>query len=184
MQKRAIIIHGWGASPTDHWFPWLAHELEARGFSFTVPPMPDTDHPDMSAWVTAISNTAGTPDAGLILIGHSIGTVAILRYLESLPGNAQIGGALLVAGFLDNIDPELNSFFRSPFDYPRIMRACPHITAIESDDDPAVPKGSGALLRDRLGARLTTLHGAGHMNASDGFVTFPSALAAALSLIS
>ena len=181
MKKRVVIIHGWGATPADHWFPWLAHELESCGLSVTVPAMPDTDHPNMNAWIAAIAAAAGAPDSGLILIGHSIGTVAILRYIESLSESARIGGALLVAGFLDNIDPELDSFFHSPFDYGHIRRACPAIAAIESDDDPAVPQGSGELLRDRLGARLVTLHAAGHMNAEDGFTMLPEALDAVLS---
>lgn len=182
MQKRAIIIHGWGASPTDHWFPWLAHELEMRGFSVAVPAMPNTNHPEMHAWGAAIATVAETPDSGLVLIGHSIGTIAALRYVESLPLEARICGAVLVAGFLENIDPELNSFFRSPFDHERIRRTCLNITAIESDNDPAVPSDSGALLRDRLGAHLITLHNAGHMNTSDGFTSFPAVLHATLSL--
>lgn len=183
MNHRAIIIHGWGASPTDHWFPWLAHELESRGFFITVPAMPDTEHPNMDVWIAAIAAAAGVPDEGLFLIGHSIGTVAILRYLESLTPEAHIGGTLLVAGFLDNIDPELDSFFRSPFDYARIKQACSNIIAIESDNDPAVPQGSGALLRDRLSAHLVTLHDAGHMNAEDGYITLPEVLDGALSFI-
>lgn len=145
--------------------------------------MPDTLHPDMGAWITAITDTVGTPDSELILIGHSIGTVAILRYIESLPADSRIAGALLVTGFLNNIDAELDSFFRSPFDYGRIQTICPNIIAIESDTDPAVPPGSGAQIRDHLGARLITLHDAGYMNASDGFSAFPAALTAILSLI-
>ena len=181
MNHRAIIVHGWGASPADHWFPWLKDQLEARGFSVAIPAMPDTEHPDMHAWTVAIAAAVGTPDPGLILIGHSIGTVAILRYIESLSAETRIGGILLVAGFLENSDAELGSFFRSPFDYGHIRRACPAIAAIESDDDPAVPQGNGELLRDRLSARLVTLHAAGHMNAEDGFTTLPEALDAVLS---
>ncbi len=182
MQKRAVIIHGWGASPSDHWFPWLSHELEAQGFAVSVPAMPDTDHPDKDAWVSTIRDTVGTADEGLILVGHSIGTVAILRYLESLPSPTRVAGAVLVAGFLEADDAELATFFSSPFDCERIKSTCGAIIAIEGDDDPHVLPGSGALIRDTLGAKLITLHEAGHMNAEDGFTTLPSALEAIRSL--
>jgi len=29
--KRAFIIHGYGATPEDHWFSWLAQQLQAAG---------------------------------------------------------------------------------------------------------------------------------------------------------
>ncbi len=183
MNRRVVIIHGWGATPHDHWFPWLSRELEAQGYAASVPAMPDTEKPDRDAWVSAIADTVGTPDEDTILVGHSIGTVAILRYLESLPMGTRIAGAVLVAGFLEADDSELETFFRSPFDYDRIKNACSAVVAIESDDDPHVPPGSGALIEEKLGAQLVTLHHAGHMNTEDGFTALPPALGAIRSIL-
>ena len=42
MQKRVVIIHGWGGYPDEGWRPWLKHELETKGFLVLVPAMPDT----------------------------------------------------------------------------------------------------------------------------------------------
>jgi predicted alpha/beta hydrolase family esterase len=38
--ERAIIFHGYGATPEDHWFGWLAERLEADGISTVIPAPP------------------------------------------------------------------------------------------------------------------------------------------------
>ena len=181
--KRAFIVHGWGAGPQDHWFPWLTGELERRGWQAHALAMPDSAYPALAAWVRYLADAVMHPDSGTVLVGHSIGAMAILRYLESLPDTTRIAGTVLVAGFLENTDVELASFFHSPLDCGRVMRAAGNIIAIESDDDAYIPTQSGALIRERLGAELITLHGAGHMNAEDGYATLPAALDAVLRIL-
>lgn len=146
MAKRALLIHGWGGSPEDGWHPWLRSELEKRGFEVHVPAMPDTEHPKMDAWLKQLIDTAGTPDRDLYLLGHSLGCITILRYLETLEEGQEIGGAVLVAGFadinitlLENEDiNELKTFFETDVDFEKVKRHCKKFVAIHSDDDPYV----------------------------------------------
>lgn len=51
MTKRLIIVHGWGGSPDEGWFPWLKNEAEKLGFSVSVPAMPNTNEPRIFNWV-------------------------------------------------------------------------------------------------------------------------------------
>ena len=183
MKKRAFIIHGWEAAPHDHWFPWLAAELEKCGWEARTLAMPGSAHPEMDAWTHAVAEAVGMPDAQTVLIGHSIGAMAIMRYLESLPEGTYVAGAIFVAGFLENIDAELASFFRSPLDAERIRRTAGKIIAIASDDDQHTPEGSAELIRDQLGAELVVVPGAGHFNAEDGCATLPQALEAIIGII-
>src|SRR3989338_7383135 len=106
MQKRVFIIHGWEGSPEANWFPWLKKELESIGVKAEALEMPNTNHPVMSEWIGHLKNVVSEPDENTYLVGHSLGVIAILRYLESLDGEKKIGGVILVAGFPELIGHE------------------------------------------------------------------------------
>lgn len=144
MKKRVFLIHGWEGYPEEGWRPWLKKELERRGFAVIVPAMPNTATPTLEKWAPYLTEIIGTPNGETFLIGHSLGCITILRYLETLKGNEQIGGAILVAGFghdleYDDYKGELSSFFRIPVDWRKVGRHCHKFVAIHSDDDPWVP---------------------------------------------
>ena len=50
---RAFIIHGYGAGPADHWFPWLGERLSQAGIPTTIPALPDPERPDFDRWPAA-----------------------------------------------------------------------------------------------------------------------------------
>src|SRR4030042_2041969 len=117
--------------------------------------MPNADKPLMFEWLSYLQEIIGEPDENTYFIGHSLGVCAILRYLESLPEDKKIGGAVLVAGFPEPIAyEELNSFFATPLDYDKIKSIVKKIVAISSDNDPYVPLEQGEIMRDKLGAKL------------------------------
>jgi uncharacterized protein len=182
--KRAFIIHGWEASPDSNWFPWLKKELENKGFSVEVLNMPDTDHPEMGKWLAHLKKTIINPDENTYLIGHSLGVITILRYLEQLE-NQKIGGAVIVAGFPESIGfDEISSFFKTPLNYEKVKNAARHFMAIHSDNDPYVPIKNGEILRDKLGAKLFIMKNAGHLNEGNGKFELPIALTEILKMSS
>jgi len=89
--KRAIIIHCWSGGPDYCWYPQTKKELKAVGFEVFVPGMPEADAPELSTWLPELQEVIGGPDEELFLIGHSIGSVTLLRYLESLPAGKRSG---------------------------------------------------------------------------------------------
>src|SRR3989338_4266359 len=101
--KRVFIIHGWGGFPEEGWFPWLKRELEAKGFEVHVPQLPDAGKPRIFNWVPKLAEVVGTPDENTYLVGHSMGCQTIVRYLEKLPENVKIGGAVFVAGYFKGL---------------------------------------------------------------------------------
>lgn len=168
--KRAVIVHCWGGSSNYAWYPWAKAELEKRGYEVIVPDMPDPDPPVLATWLPHLQQIIGTPDEELLLIGHSIGTVTIMRYLESLEGG-QIDKAILVAGFTDQLGfRELENFFETRLDFTQIKpKAKNGFVAIQSDNDQFVSAQYGERLKDELGAKLIIKHNAGHMSgAVDG----------------
>lgn len=103
MSKRVFIIHGGTGKPNQHWMPWLAKELAQSGFEVFQPEMPDTDEPKMADWVSYLKEQVGTADEVTFFVGHSIGCLAMLRYLEKY--HEKIGGAVLVAPWI-TLNPE------------------------------------------------------------------------------
>jgi len=178
MKYRVLIIHCWGGSPDSNWFPWTKTELEKHGFEATVPQMPNADFPIQSEWLLHMQKMIGDVDENTFLVGHSLGVIAILKFLESLPDNQKIGGAILVSGFSQSLGtiPEIENFFEKTTDYEKIKSHCNHFVAISSDDDPYVPMEKGEILRDKVGAKLIVLHGAGHINIGTGYFELPIAL--------
>lgn len=180
--KRVIIIHGWEGKPTSNWIPWLKRELEKRDIKVEVPAMPNTEHPTESDWVSHIAKVVGEPSENTFLIGHSLGGITILRYIESLPAGEKIGGAVLVAAFSEALPnkktfAELSSFFSCPVNFEKVRaRVVKQFVAIQSENDPYVPIKHGEIFKEKLGAKLVVIPNGGHLNASDGYTELLPAL--------
>lgn len=169
--KRALIIHCWGGSADYAWYPWAKAELEKRGYQVSVPDMPNTDEPQLAEWLPVLQEIIGEPDEELILIGHSLGTVTIMRYLETLSGAQYIRKAVLVAAFTDQLGfRELENFFETRINLANIKsKVKDGFIVIQSDDDPFVSEQYGIRLKEDLGAKLVIKHGTKHMSgAIDG----------------
>ncbi|MEN9614085.1 MAG: hypothetical protein RLZZ347_392 [Candidatus Parcubacteria bacterium] len=180
MNKRVFLIHGWDGRSNNHWFPWLIAELKARYFAVDAISMPTPATPHLKDWLGAIKEAVGTPDEHTYFVGHSLGCVTIVRYLESLPKKAKVGGAVLVAGFSGNISsPELAEFYATPerpIDFARVKSICPKIMTIFSDDDPVVPLVKGISFAKSIGAKVIIEKGKGHFCKDDGVTALPVVL--------
>ena len=182
MEKRAFLIHGWEGYPEEGWRPWLKGELEKKGFKVIVPAMPDTNHPKMDAWLNHLIEAVGKPDENCYFVGHSLGCITILRYIETLK-NQKIGGAVLVAGFTSNLGyEELDSFFRKPLEWEKIKANCKKFVAVHSDNDKYVSLHYGIMFKEKLGAELVVDHAKGHFSGDDGIDVLPVALDAVLKI--
>ncbi len=183
MTKRVFLIHGWEGYPEEGWRPWLKNELEKRDFTVSAPAMPDTKHPQMEAWLEHLKKIVGTPNKDCYFVGHSLGCITILRYLETLKADQKVGGVVLVAGFTSNLGyKELESFFTKPIDWEKIKSHGQKFIAIHSDDDPYVSLHYGNFFKEKLGAKLIVEHKMKHFSGDDGITTLPSALKAILEL--
>ena len=169
MVKRVFIIHGWDGRPDKGWLAWLNKELSSKGFKVYAPEMPDKENPEIKAWVSYLGKIVGDIDKDTYFVGHSIGCQAIMRYLESLPGNTKIGGIFFVGGWftLKNLESEeekeiANPWLNSPINFERIRQKTKKITALFSDDDPYVPLENSKMFKDKLGAKIILEKNKGH----------------------
>jgi len=180
---RAVIVHGWDGCPEEGWFPWLKRELEKKGFEVQVPAMPEPAEPKIETWVPYLAEIVGEPDENTILVGHSIGCQAIIRYLETLPENAKIGGVVFVAGWftLMNLKTDREKeiaklWLEMPIDFEKVKKHTKNFFAVFSDNDDVVPLNNKEMFEERLGAKAVVEHGKGHFSDSDGVTELPIVL--------
>ena len=182
---RVYIIHGYNASPSDHWFPWLHKELSRIGVEAVVLNMPDSSNPEPEEWLVYLELEIQEIDKNTFFVAHSLGCVSLLKYLNSLEHNTEIGGMVLVSGFvspLENI-PELNGFVEDALDFNTLISASENRIVIGAIDDPIVSYVHTKELSKALRAELHQLEEGGHFLGMNGYTKLPVVLEALKKMI-
>jgi predicted alpha/beta hydrolase family esterase len=157
--------------------------------------MPHADHPTIPEWTSFITGLVGRPDKETVMIGHSLGAQAVLRYLETLGGTGQsVGRTILIASnFPTGMSPEaadertggdpvLRPWLSTGVDPEKVKKAAGECIVILSDNDPYIPFDEArASFQASLGAKIVVEPGKGHFNEDDKITELPAALAAVLS---
>lgn len=183
MQKEVVIVHKWGGHPKSDWLPWLKNELEKRGTKATIPIMPNTEEPKIEEWKSHLRKTVRKPDENTYFVGHSIGCQAILRFLEMLPKDTKIGGAVFVGGWfkLKNLEASdeiqtAKPWIEEKIDFKDIRAKMRKSVAIFSEDDPYVDLENADVFRKKLGSKIVIEKGRGHFTEEEGVFELDSAL--------
>jgi serine hydrolase len=90
--RKAILIHGnGGCTAGDIWLPWLERELTDLGLDVINHTFPDNIKARATFWLPHLEELGA--DEHTILIGHSSGAVAAMRYAEThrLLGSVLVG---------------------------------------------------------------------------------------------
>ena len=195
MTDRAFIIHGYQGYAQEAWQPWLKAELERRGFDVALPQMPNSDRPTIGEWISFIADLVGEPDRKTVMIGHSLGAQAVVRYLETLGAHGKAVGrtVLIASSFPAGMTPAeadertggdliLRPWLTVGVDPGNVRKAAGECVVILSRDDPYIPfEEAKASFQKFLGARIIVETGRGHLNEDDQIAELPSALNAVLS---
>lgn len=185
MAKRAFIVYGWDGYPEEGWFPWLKAKLEQQGFMVFVPELPESDRPKIHSWVPKLAKAVGTPDSQTYFVGHSIGCQTIARYLESLPKEIKVGGAVFVAGFFKRLsgledDDEVREIAQhwlyTSIDLDKVKSRLGKSVAIFSDNDPYIPLDNQEDFKEKLNSKIVIEHEMGHFSGTQGLTELPTVL--------
>lgn len=174
------VIHG-TSTKDDDWFGWLeeaASQLKPA-IDVTRLDLPHPFAPRPQEWQKAIDRQIPVtdPTAPIVIVAHSLGCAASLRWIESHPQLTNVR-LILVGPFDQPLPgyPMLDAFVTPAFHYERIrasLKACDVITA---QDDPIAPSRVSQNMAESLHAQLILrLHG-GHFLSSDGYDRFPLVL--------
>ncbi|KFM95953.1 RBBP9/YdeN family alpha/beta hydrolase [Paenibacillus macerans] len=174
-RKKVYIIHGYGASPSSHWFPWLRDRLTEAGADVAVLTMPNPQEPNFNAWVNQLSASVPDLDGNTYFVAHSLGCITTLRYLLRQNPAKPIGGIVLVSGFAKPLPelPILDAFTEQPLDYDRVIRSASGRAVIAAKDDSIVPFAYSKELMEQIHADFYEVEHGGHFLESDGFTTLP-----------
>lgn len=158
---RAIIIPGNNNTDlSEFWYPQVKKELEKLGLDVIAKNMPDPDLARKQYWLPFIEEQVKS-DGNSILIGHSSGAVAILRYLEENKAE----GIVLVGGSHTDLNDEkekISGYFDEPWNWEKIRKNVKWIIQFASTDDPYIPIAEARYMKDKLNSEYYEFTNRGH----------------------
>lgn len=132
---RIVIIHGnGGGSGEDHWQPWLKAELEKLEHEVLTPTMPDNIEAKALVWLSYMKAQLSI-DENTIIVGHSSGAVAAMRYAE----NSRVKGTILLGACYTDLNDEiekLSGYYNEPWQWDVIAGNQEFVVVMASKDDP------------------------------------------------
>lgn len=175
--KHVYIVHGYGATPANHWFGWLQERLAADGITADILEMPTPLSPNLQEWLEHLSREVRVLTQDTYFVAHSLGCVSLLKYLLSAKPQEPLGGLVLVSGFTEPLPdlPMLDEFTQDQTDYSGAAALAPKRAVIASKDDAIVPTALSKELAQVMHADFYEVEHGGHFLDSDGFTTLPIA---------
>jgi predicted alpha/beta hydrolase family esterase len=170
-----LILHGIGGRARIHWEGWLADELTKIGHHVIMPTLPDAEQPDRKTWLRSVSQLVkDVAPADLIIVGHSLGVVTALDFIEQTPIKALVS----VSGFASDYGAQINDYFlkERTINFGKIKQNLGKAFVIYGDDDPYVPQATLKSLADDLKIMPEIIPNGGHLNTDAGFTAFPKLL--------
>ncbi|KKU91072.1 MAG: hypothetical protein UY23_C0004G0017 [Candidatus Jorgensenbacteria bacterium GW2011_GWA1_48_11] len=139
---------------------------------FLAPELPNPEDPEIGKWLAELDKTQ--PDNDTILVGHSRGGVAILRWLEKLPEGKRVKKVILVgtnsgkSGKMDRTENNMGFYSNEGYDFKRIKSHCDDFVIFHSKDDQWVPFEAGEENAKGLGAKFFKFEDKGHFGKGVG----------------
>jgi uncharacterized protein len=166
-----VLAHALNAGPRDLWYLDLTDRLTAWGHTVLAPELPDAAAPEPAAWRHVLDSTVASLDpTKTVLVGHSLGGVALLDLLtrHSNDPRGRYAGAVLVSTMAGPVGYEaVAGFFpETDFDWPAIRSAVQRIRLLVALDDTVLSPDPLEHVRRfaiHAGATTTVLPTGGHL---------------------
>lgn len=166
-----VFVHGKDRSPSDIWYPWFGDQVRAAGMTFKAPSLTTGSTPVLAEWLAGIDATE--PDEHTVLVGHSRGGMAVLRWLEQAPKGVKVAKVILLATNRGD-DPDKaggDFFYAGDYNFKKIKQHCDDFVVFHSRDDEWVPFEAGEHNAEGLGAKFVVFDRKGHLGST--LATFP-----------
>jgi len=170
MKRQVLFIHGGGPGAYEADKKLAANLRDELGPAYHVrcPVMPDEESPEYEAWKAEIEQELAALDGEVILVGHSLGALILLRYLSEGEVQQPVAGLFLIAtpyvgtGGWEFEDDALRE------DFAAKLPARLPVFLYHSHDDEVVPFAHLALYEAKLPqATFHELDGRGHQLDND-----------------
>jgi len=157
---KAIFVPGNGNDNfQDRWRPYLKEELEKLGISVINIDFPDPVLASMKVWLPYLKELGA--DENTILIGHSSGAEATMRYAEN---NKLFGTVLIGACYTDlSLQNEKEAgYYDAPWQWDNIKNNQKWIIQFHSTDDPFIPIEEARFVHEKLDTDYQEFNNRGH----------------------
>lgn len=165
MQKKVLLLHGWGGSDSPHWQSWLAGELAKEYGCINFLKFKDFDTPKKDIWMRELQETLAVfkPD---IVVCHSLANTLWFHLCNEYKPPI-IKKLYLVAPPSMNCNiEELKEFF--PLQIPKNLYTKDALL-ISSTNDPYMSEKEAKELQQTLQIPMKILVDAGHINSDSGY---------------
>jgi uncharacterized protein len=150
MTKIKIIFlpgNGGDGNTSYGWFPYIKNEFEKMGLTVIDPVFPDGVLARKDYWLPYLKSL--NPDENTILVGHSSGAEAIMRYTE----DHKILGSVLVAPCYTDLgieEEKISGYYDLPWKWDDIRKNQKWIIQFSSINDPFIPIGEARFINKNL----------------------------------
>lgn len=150
------------------WREWLMGILD-ESHEFIIPNMPARENADYNAWKIWFEKYLKfIDDKGIILIGYSLGTTFILKYLLENKFLKKISQLHLVAPCVTNQGittlEKLSTFEFDINNLNKVIELCDDIHLWHSEDDDCVPYLNSQIIKENISnAELHSFKNMGHL---------------------
>jgi predicted alpha/beta hydrolase family esterase len=162
---KVILIHGnGGCTGADAWLPSVERELSALGLAVTNRTFPDNVKARAQYWLPFLESLGA--DEHTILVGHSSGAVAALRYAET----HRLYGSILVGVChtdLGDSGEAASGYYDVPWQWQRIRGNQNWIAIFNSSDDPHIPIAEARFVAGQLKCSYFEASDRGHFTQAD-----------------
>lgn len=172
-KKQVVVIHGGGEFVSSS-YEELLDELKSREVSIDrlrqkgswkanlqndlgehydviAPRMPQPDTPRYEAWKLWFEKVIPLLDAEVILVGHSLGGIFLIKYLcENIFPRKILALYTIAAPYNDGTHPFSHSGFVVERGFDQVARQVTSVVLFHSTDDPVVPFDSALLYKEKI----------------------------------
>lgn len=171
MQKPVLFIHGAGegAYEEDELLVMSLRDALGPGYDVRYPQMPVEDSATFDDWIAPIEAELARLDQAVYLVGHSVGSSVLLKYLSETRAAPAIAGLFVIATPYWGADEFWRwDEARLPPDVAERLAYIPRIVLYHSRDDETVPFDHLAFYEDLLPqATFRVMDGRGHQFGND-----------------
>ncbi len=150
------------ANSDNHWYSWLAKQLQMKDIHAVVAEPPLPFRPRYAEWKKEFERYDITPET--ILVGHSCGGGFLVRWLSENK-DKKVGKVVLVAPWLNpdnNPASDTADFFEFEID-PELTKRTAGVTIFNSDNDESSIQESVRIIRNAVvDVKYQAFHNYGH----------------------
>ena len=170
VKKHVLFIQGAGAGAYEEDAELVKSLRDVLGADYRVlyPKMPKEESSGYVAWKAQISKALATLDGKVILVGHSVGSSMVLKYLSEERVETPLAGIFLIAApYWGAGGWQLDAFTLDEGHASKLLKALP-VFFYHSRDDDVVPFAHLAMHAEKFPqATIREFDGRGHQFNND-----------------